>query len=117
MLKTFKEISTLIKTDDIFDPASTDVRAPKYSNFKKFVGGISRKSYYSNDKHFTGTDLSISQISLNIELNKVNYRENGQKIITPNPTSPAANGSILLQTYCRYDGIYEISNGDIQVIH
>jgi hypothetical protein len=104
-------------TDDIFDPASTDVRAPNYSNFKKFVGGISLKRYYSDDKHFTGTDLSKSQISLNLELNKVNYRENGQKIITPNPTSPAANGSILLQTYCMYDVIYELSNGDIKIIH
>jgi hypothetical protein len=59
----------------------------------------------------------LPDIILNIELNKVNYRENGQKIIKPNPTSPAAKGSILLQTYCMYDGIYEISNGDIQVIH
>jgi hypothetical protein len=103
--------------DDILDPASTDVRAPTYGYIKKFVGGVPLQRYYSNDKHFTGVDFSESEISLYLELQKVTFLSTGQKVLTPNPTTPSANGGIVLKIFCMHDVIYEISNGDIRVIH
>ncbi len=109
--------NTASLADDIFDPASNDVRAPTYGYIKKFVGGIPLHRYYSNDKHFTGVDFSRSEITLNLELSKVSYLPNGSKRVTPGGTTPAANGGIVIEVYCMYDVIYEISNGAIKVIN
>lgn len=113
----YAQSNTASGVDDLLDPASVFIRAPKYTNIKKFVGGIPLERYYSNDKHFKGVDFSESEITLNLELNKVTYLSTGQKVLTPVPTTPSANGSIVLEVYCLYDVIYEISNGDIKVIY
>jgi hypothetical protein len=113
----YVQSNTASDPDDIFDPASAYVRAPLYTNVKKFVGGIPLVRYYSNDKHFKGVDFSESEITLNLELNKVSFLPTGQKVLRAYPTTPSANGGIVLRTYCMYDVIYEISNGDIKVIY
>jgi hypothetical protein len=113
----YVQSNTASDPDDIFDPASAYVRAPLFTNIKKFVGGIPLQRYYSNDKHFKGVDFTESEITLNLELNKVSFLSTGQKVLKANPTTPSANGGIVLRAYCMYDVIYEISNGDIRVIY
>ena len=78
------------------------------------MGGIPLQRYYTDDKHFTGIDISKNSLSLNIDLAAVSYTASGVKTIAP---VPIPNGLfIVLQSYCIFDVVYNIKDGEITMI-
>jgi hypothetical protein len=100
--------------DDYIQISGTEIVAPVYQFFKKFVGGIPLQRYYTDDKHFTGIDISVSSLSLNIELATVSYNASGNKTITP--AVLLTNNTYVLQSYCIFDVVYNIKDGEITMI-
>ena len=87
--------------------------APVYAYFRKFIGGIPLQRYQTNDKYLTGIDISVSSLSLNIDLATVSYSSLGGKTITP-AVLPA--NAYVLQSYCIFDVVYNIKDGEITMI-
>jgi hypothetical protein len=101
-------------SDDYLPNTGADYMAPVYVYIKKFVGGVPLQRYYTDDKHFTGIDISVSSLSLNIELATVSYNASGNKTITP-AVLPITN-TYVIQSYCIFDVVYNIKDGEITMI-
>ena len=104
----------LASQDDYIQIVGGEYVAPIYAYFRKFIGGIPLQRYQTNDKYLTGIDISVSSLSLNIDLATVSYSSLGGKTITQAilPT----NNAYVLQSYCIFDVVYNIKDGDITMI-
>ena len=99
--------------DYLANLAGGEFIAPIYTYIKKFVGGIPLQRYYTDDKHFTGLDISKNSLSINIDLASTSYTALGVKTVTP---QAIPNGLfVVLQSYCVFDVSYHIKDGEIYV--